>query len=260
MDFRRSLADSGSLVNGEAMYAETEPYHGDALAESYDLIFHKRDYPAETARLAEIIRAAKPGAASILDVACGPGRHLAALAEVFGDAAGIDLSPAMVAIAAGRVPEGVPVTTGDMRDFDLGRRFDAVICLFGSVGYMRETERLDEAIARMAAHLNPGGVLVVEPWHRPDTFEADTAIPVTAKDGDRAMVTLIVQRVEGRHGIMDMRHTIALGTEVHTIREVHELGLFTDAEYRASFEAAGLSVTHRDDAPGRAGLYVGVIR
>jgi len=242
------------------MYAESAPYDGDVLAASYDLIFSRRDYTAEIAFLTGVIREAGPGTASLLDVACGPGRHLAALAEEFPDAAGVDLSEAMVSLAAERVPEGVPVTLGDMRDFDLGRRFGAVICLFGSVGYMRETPALDEAVARMAAHLEPGGVLVVEPWHHPDTFEADRAIPVIARDDGRAITTLIVQRVEGRHGIMDMRHTVAFGTDVHTFREVHELGLFTDAEYRASFEAAGLSVTHRDDAPGRPGLYVGVLR
>ncbi|HEY1175659.1 MAG TPA: class I SAM-dependent methyltransferase [Phytomonospora sp.] len=242
------------------MYIDTEPYAGDAVAASYDLIFASRDYAAESARLAAAIRAASPKAASILDVACGPGRHLALLAEEFGDAAGVDLSPAMVAMAGKRVPEGVPVTAGDMRDFDLGRRFDAVICLFGSVGYMRDTPVLNTAIARMAAHLNPGGVLVVEPWHTPETFEPDRTIPLASRHDGDAMTTLIVQRIEDGYGIMDMHHVIALGTKVHTIHEVHRQGLFTDAEYRASFEAAGLSVTSQEDPTGGAGLYVGVLR
>ncbi|GIG69452.1 class I SAM-dependent methyltransferase [Phytomonospora endophytica] len=242
------------------MYIDTEPYAGDAVAASYDLIFASRDYAGENARLIATIRAANPKAASVLDVACGPGRHLELLAEEFVDAAGVDLSPAMVSMAEGRVPEGVPVTVGDMRDFDLGRRFDAVVCLFGSVGYMRDTPVLDTAIARMAAHLNPGGVLVVEPWHTPDTFEPERTIPLASRDGGNAMTTLIVQRVEDGYGVMDMYHVVALGLEVHTIHEVHRQGLFTDAEYRASFEAAGLSVTAEEDAAGGAGLYVGVLR
>lgn len=240
------------------MYIESEPYDGEVLAASYDLIFADRDYAAETGFLVDLIRDANPGATSILDVACGPGRHLAGLAGKFGDAAGVDLSDAMVALAAERLPADVPVTVGDMRDFELGRRFDAVVCMFGSVGYMRETPALNTAVARMAAHLNPGGILIVEPWHRPETFEAGQRIPITSRGEDRAMTTLIVQRMEGTHAIMDMYHVLAIGTEVHTAREVHELGLFTDAEYRASLQAAGLTVAFRDDAPGRLGLYVGV--
>ncbi|MEV0644885.1 class I SAM-dependent methyltransferase [Phytomonospora sp. NPDC050363] len=240
------------------MHPDTPPYTG-LLADAYDLIFDQSDYPAETAHLAELVRTANPAATSLLDVACGPGRHLLGLSEVFPDTAGVDLSERMVALARDRLPERVPVSVGDMRELDLGRRFDAVICLFGSVGYMREPTALNTAVARMAAHLNPGGVLIVEPWHTPAVFE-ETRIPVTARAADSAMTTLIVQRREGRHGIMDMHHVYARGFEVHTFREVHELGLFTDAEYRASFEAAGLDVRHDGDAPTSSGLYVGAGR
>ena len=52
----------------------------------------------------------------------------------------------------------------DMTSFDLGRRFDVVTCLFSSIGYVGTAERLDQAIATMAAHLEPGGTLIVEPW------------------------------------------------------------------------------------------------
>ena len=57
-----------------------------------------------------------------------------------------------------------------MRSFDLGRRFDAVTCLFSSIGYLLTPEDLEQGIARMAAHVAPGGVLVVEPWFTPDAW------------------------------------------------------------------------------------------
>lgn len=49
-----------------------------ASAELYDLIYSSfKDYPAETAQLAALIRAAHPVAHRILDVACGTAEHAA---------------------------------------------------------------------------------------------------------------------------------------------------------------------------------------
>ena len=41
----------------------------------------------------------------------------------------------MLGIARHRLP-GVPLHLADMRDFDLPERFDAVTCLFSSIGYL----------------------------------------------------------------------------------------------------------------------------
>lgn len=51
-----------------------------------------------------------------------------------------------------------------MRILTLDRRFDAITCLFGSIGYMGSTAELNAAVAAMAAHLQPGGVLIVDGW------------------------------------------------------------------------------------------------
>ena len=67
----------------------------------------------------------------------------------------------MLAQAQIGVPE-VALVEGDMRTFDLGRRFDAVVCLFSAIGYMRTTGRADVAVAAMARHLNLGGVMIVD--------------------------------------------------------------------------------------------------
>jgi SAM-dependent methyltransferase len=56
-----------------------------------------------------------------------------------------------------------------METFDIDERFDAVVCLFSSIGY---TSDLPGAMSSMARHLNPGGVHIVEPWLRPDQWVA----------------------------------------------------------------------------------------
>ena len=45
-------------------------------AELYDLFFEWKDYAGEAEKLHELIQSRSPGAGSLLDVACGTGRHL----------------------------------------------------------------------------------------------------------------------------------------------------------------------------------------
>ena len=122
-------------------------------AEIYDLIYSVagKDYAAETAALVELIRHRTPDADSVLDVACGTGEHLLHLKHSYRHVAGVELSPAMRARAEAKVP-GVAIHAGDMRTFDLGRTFDAVLCLFSAIGYVESDEELRAAVTRLAAH------------------------------------------------------------------------------------------------------------
>jgi SAM-dependent methyltransferase len=137
-------------------------------ARYYDAIYGFKDYAAEAAAVSARIRAHRPEAATLLDVACGTGAHLAHFAREYR-VEGIDLSQEQLAIARARLP-GIELHQGDMTTFDLGKTFDAVTCMFSSIGYIGTLDGLDAAIGRMAAHLAPGGVLVVEPWLLPDAF------------------------------------------------------------------------------------------
>ncbi|RYG66614.1 class I SAM-dependent methyltransferase, partial [bacterium] len=99
--------------------------------------------------------------ASVLDVGCGTGRHARELAGRGYKVTGIDLAPAMIDVAQ-RLGEGsgAEFLVGDARDFDLGRTFDAAICLCeGGVGLLNtgeSAEAHDGAIfANIARHLAP---------------------------------------------------------------------------------------------------------
>src|SRR5512135_455420 len=97
-------------------------------AEFYDALYHFKDYSATSMQLHALIQQYNPGAKTLLDVACGTGRHLEHLQKYY-QVEGLDLSPEMLVIARGRCPE-VPLHQGNMVDFRLGRTFDVVTCLF----------------------------------------------------------------------------------------------------------------------------------
>ncbi len=232
----------------------------EASAHIYDLLYSFKDYEGEARDLAALIRDRNPAAGSLLDVACGTGVHLAHLRESFSDVAGVDLIEPMLEVARARLP-GVPLTLADMRTFELGRRFDAVTCLFSSVGYLPGADDLATAIERMAAHLSPGGVLVIDGWIRPDRWREPGGVHALAETASEMAAARVVRsRRDGATTILEMRYLIATLDGFETASETHVLTLFTDEEYRAGFRRAGL---HPEVVPGPMGddrdRYVAVV-
>src|SRR5262245_11722433 len=213
----------------------------DRTAHVYDLLYAPvKDYEVEADALVTLIRERCPGAASVLDVACGTGRHLEELRATFPDMAGVDIEPGMLEVARERLP-GVRVELADMRSFDLGRTFDAVTCLFSSVGYLPDLDDLTTAVARMRAHLAPGGVIVVDGWIRPDAWWPGVNVHAYANDGAGVAVSRVSRTWrEGNRTTPDMRYVIATADGFESLEELHVLTLFTDEEYRAAFGASGL--------------------
>ncbi|MDP1793549.1 MAG: class I SAM-dependent methyltransferase [Acidimicrobiales bacterium] len=232
-----------------------DAYEKSALA--YDLIQHSRgrDYRGQAAALTDLIRARHPDARSLLDVACGTGVHLSHLQETF-HVVGLDLSPSMIERARLVVPD-VPIETGDMRSFDLARRFDAITCLFSSIGYLLSVDDLHAAVANMARHLNPAGVLIVEPWLHPGDWRVDHRVAEATNEDGVAVSRVSVNGLEGNISSFDLYWTVADSDGVDQFVESHRLGLYTVEEYRDAFTSAGLTVEHDPDGLIGRGLFIG---
>ena len=137
--------------------------------ELYDAIYHFKNYAHECEILRAVIAVAAPGARTILDVACGTGEHDKFLKDRYA-VDGIDLNENYLRAARAKNPAG-HYTRADMTDFDLATTYDAVTCLFSAIGYVRTVDRMNRAVACMARHVKPGGVLIVEPWITPDNWK-----------------------------------------------------------------------------------------
>ena len=227
-------------------------------AKLYDAIYGWKDYAAETGRLSELIASHKTSPGNfLLDVACGTGGHIPYLRERF-EVEGLDLNEEFVRIARERHP-GVTIHAGDMVETDLGRQFDVVTCLFSAIGYVKTRDRLDLAVANMARHLAPGGVLIIEPWLSPDTWKGgrQPASINVAEEDDFKAVRMIVWEQDGTIVSSDFHYLVGTPDGVEHFTERHEVGLFTDEEYCAAFERAGLEVTHDKEGLIGRGLFIG---
>lgn len=219
------------------------PYEHSATA--YDVLHAARgkDYAREAGMVAARIRGRRPNARSVLDVACGTGLHLAALVELGFEVEGVDLSPAMLAVAGDRLT-GVRLHQGDMRTFRLGRRFDAVVCLYSAIGYMLTLADLGVAVANLVDHLVPGGLLVVEPWFEPEDWVDGWVHGAGAQRADLAVARASRSWREGNHSMIEMRYALATPDRTWSFTELHRMGLFTIADQLDVYRAAGLAVDY----------------
>lgn len=240
--------------------APTTSYSRDH-ADVYEIVHaaRGRDWKAEADLVVDAIKSVFPEANSVLDVACGTGAHMERFSTRFERVEGLELSAAMRAITDRRLPR-LTVTPGDMRDFDLGRTFDAITCMCFSLGYMDSFEELSAVASSMARHLVPGGAVVVEPWWFPEKFLDGFVTGHITEDGDRVVSRVSHSVKGGAKSRMEVRFTIAEPSGIREFSESEVLSLFTRDEYENAFGQAGIDLEFDEGGPNGRGLFVGARR
>jgi len=222
-------------------------------AEYYDLVYSKKDYRGETDRLRELFRQFVPQGRTILDIACGTGEHLRFLPEYA--VAGIDLEPALVRIASEKRPDG-SFQVADMQRFELGSKFDILICLFSSIGYLLTADAIRSTLGCFKTHLAPGGALFIEPFIEPDAWSPGRANIIVAEDNHRKVCRMMTSGREGDRAILIGHHLLSEGTDVRYVVERHELLLLDRNQWEDFFQEAGVTAEYLPDAFSSRGLYV----
>lgn len=96
---------------------------------------------------------------SMLDISCGTGILMKLLIEKgYSNVEGIDSSSEMLEQA---LSKGLKVAIADMRNFDLGKRYDLIIS-FDSFGHVLNDEDMSNIFINIAAHLNDGGIFICD--------------------------------------------------------------------------------------------------
>ena len=211
--------------------------HYDALMSNvpYDLWAH---YVTQLAS-----RAGRPvhRGSQVLDLATGTGSLALEFAALGCRVTGIDCSEPMLVQARRKAAEcglDIPFIHRDLADFQLPSEFDHAVCLYDSLNYIIEPDRLKQAFANIRAALKPTGLLI---------FDVNTVYALEAE--------LFTQ--ENRHGSpveyrwrskyspktklsrikMDFR-VLATGERISVI---HHQRAYTDAEFRSLLSQAGFA-------------------
>lgn len=184
------------------MPTEDPAAYGEAWAGAYDRLFGTRDDSEVMVAALQRLTAGR----DVLDFGIGTGRLAFPLQQAGFRVAGIEASPAMVeALRAKANTASIEVHLGDFVTTRIDRRFDVVLVAFSTLFLLSDQAEQLLCVENAAAHLRPGGIVVIEAfvpdhtrWDRGRRLAladwAEDALELEAARHDRAR-----QRIEVRY-------------------------------------------------------------
>jgi SAM-dependent methyltransferase len=133
----------------------------------YNLLYADKDYKSETFYIKKLLQKYSPSGKSILEFGSGTGVHGMKLKGEGYDVFGLERSESMVIEA---VSKGFPCQVGDITNFNLNKKFDAVISLFHVMSYLTKNEELLGCLKNANSHLNDGGIFIFDVWYSPAVY------------------------------------------------------------------------------------------
>lgn len=212
------------------------------IATYYDELYVKPEkYQREAERALILIETYKlSGGNDLLDLACGTGGHIPYWRDHY-TVIGLDLSPAMLDRAIHKFPD-VTFHLGDMVDFVLERRFDALVCLYGSIGCARTLDNLNKAVLNFAAHLKSGGILCLTPWSTQEEFRPKIVVDTVKHPHVRISRMENVKRKAPSLVEVDFHHLVGRDGIVTYHTQSMEIGLFSRQQYLDAVSKAQLEL------------------
>jgi SAM-dependent methyltransferase len=217
-----------------------EGFFGPDYLEVYDYQFTQERAEAETAFAIRTL-ALQPGE-QVLDLCCGQGRHAVLLAEHGCAVTALDLSAQYLDLAQAAARDaGLTLETvrADMREIPFAGRFDAVVNMFSSFGYLESEAEDAKVLDAVVRALKPGGRVLLDLLNRDWVIaNYETEDSHTSPDG-----TLYLEH--RRFDLETSRNHVSFTvvTPDGRRREVggHHIRLYTLREMRGALDAAGLA-------------------
>jgi SAM-dependent methyltransferase len=200
--------------------------YGDAYAGEYDQLYRDKNYAAECDLVeAALHRYGIGETRTIVDLGCGTGGHAIPLSARGYKVTGVDLSPAMLAVARRKaVSQGtsLDLVEGDIRTVHAGGPFDAGLFMFAVLGYLQRNDDVVAALTTARRQIRAGGLLAFDVWYGPAVL--------TIKPSDRVKV------VAEPHGKVVRVVTPTLDTRRHLCQVHYQLWRFKDGHVDSESE------------------------
>lgn len=139
--------------------------HYESFAQIYDTLMDDVDYDRWVNYLREIFIKMNVHPQNILDLACGTGNITLPLSKHGYNMCGVDISEHMLSVAENKsrmIGEKVKFIRQDMRDLNLRKSYDAIICACDGINYITEESELLKTFQGVYRLLNSGGIFIFD--------------------------------------------------------------------------------------------------
>jgi len=215
----------------------------------YNLFYSDKNYGAEVAYIAGLLKQWAPGAKELIEFGSGTGGHGVLLKEQGYSIFGIEQSSAMAGIARER---GLECEVADITNFSLDRKFDACLSLFHVISYINANNDLIKVFGNARKHLKTGGHFIFDVWFTPAVMHQMPAVRVkTIKDAESEITRIATPVIDYQRNVVDVNYQILikdLSTGMYSdFRESHKMRHFGVPEIELLAAQSGFKVLKAEE-------------
>jgi SAM-dependent methyltransferase len=218
----------------------------------YDLLYHDKDYKKEAGYISDSIKKFHPKAKTILELGCGTGKHASLLAEEGFAIHGIDLSKTMLDCAKKLENKNVSFALGDVRDYKISKKFDAVISLFHVASYQTKNDDLLKYFKTANSHLPKNGLFIFDVWYGPAVLNHRPETRVKNLENEFLKIERkATPQIFYDQNIVDVNYEILIinksDNSKKTLRETHKMRYLFKPELELMLDISGFKLIHVEE-------------
>lgn len=221
----------------------------------YNKFYQEKDYKAESRQVDTLLKRYDGDIRKIINYGCGTGRHDLELSGLGYQCTGIDMSPLMIEIAqknAEAEKAEIDFSVADIRTYEPGEKYDAVISLFHVMSYQNSNEDILSAFHAARAALDQGGIFLFDVWYGPGVLSDKPVVRVKEVEDEQNRLLRIAKPVmHERENTVDVCYEVFVidkGTGyTKVINEVHNMRYFFRPELEILLGQAGFKLMDNID-------------
>jgi SAM-dependent methyltransferase len=220
----------------------------DKYAAYYNLLYQDKDYKSEVDYVESLLlKHSDFQAKSILDVGCGTGKHANLFAEKSYQVTGIDLSSKMIKEAKKLENENLNFKVADATNFQLYKKFDAIVSLFHVASYQTDNEKLFSFFKQIFSHLESNGVFIFDFWYGAAVLLDKPVVRVKRFENKNLRITRIAEpSIDFKKNTVDVNYEIIIedieSCTTHKIYEKHVMRYLFIPELEFLLKKVGFEV------------------
>ncbi|HTF27638.1 MAG TPA: class I SAM-dependent methyltransferase [Flavitalea sp.] len=228
-----------------------------AYAKFYNLLYKDKDYTTEAGYVDLLLKKYYPKEKkdiSLLDLACGTGKHLFELASLgYQHLSGSDIAKEMIDIAR----ESATMKGKNARFYNysfqeshqIPGKFDIVISMFSAVNYITSFNDQLQTFRNIYSHLEAEGLFIFDYWNGNAVVRDYSPVKVLRKKHDKAEIIRISKT---EIDLVRQHATVTFNclyleeqTKINEFEEVHHLHYYFFQEIHNLLSIAGFDVIHQ---------------
>jgi len=213
----------------------------------YNLLYRDKNYSEEVDYVDSLIKKFHPKTKQLLDVGCGTGKHAKLLAKKNYTIHGVDLSEQMLQVANATSEPNTSFSQGDVRTFELNRKFDTVTALFHVMSYQTSNDAVVSSLKTVHKHLNEGGLFIFDCWYGPAVLLDLPGLRVKEMEDDNIKVIRISRPLlDFNQSIVEVNFEVNVfdksNRNLQTISEKHPMRYFFQNELNFFSQYCGFDI------------------